>query len=103
MIVAVACQAEYDQVAWDFYANDPAALKTLVEEHGVTLASSPTRSSAPPPRPPSAILEELRSSGRRPDPARHRGHIAALATLRSRTENMDVPFLAARQRHFTLS
>jgi TRAP-type mannitol/chloroaromatic compound transport system substrate-binding protein len=34
-IIRDVCQAEYDQVASDFYANDPRALRTLVEEHDV--------------------------------------------------------------------
>jgi TRAP-type mannitol/chloroaromatic compound transport system substrate-binding protein len=34
-IVRTACQAEYDQVASDMYANDPRALDVLVSKHGV--------------------------------------------------------------------
>src|SRR5690606_18640643 len=40
-IVRTACQAEYDQVASDFYANDPRALETLVSKHGVKVLQFP--------------------------------------------------------------
>src|SRR5690606_6957927 len=41
VIVRDCCQAEYDQVASDFYANDPRALATLVNEHGVQVRQFP--------------------------------------------------------------
>ena len=42
-IVQIACQAEYDQVACDFHANDPLALDILVNEHGVISPPVPRR------------------------------------------------------------
>ena len=40
-IVRDVCQAEYDTVSSDFVANDPRALKTLVEDHGVQVRQFP--------------------------------------------------------------
>ena len=102
-IVELACQAEYDQVAADFYGNDPAALKILVEQHGVILRQFPDEILAAAAEAAAAILEELRASDDELTRRVTEGYIAAFGALRTRTESIDGPFLAARQQHFTLS
>ncbi len=102
-IVRSAAQAEYDQTASEFYANDPIALRTLVEEHGVTVH----------PQFPDEILEaganaardiimEFRDSSDTLTARTANSYIEALNTLRTRTEGTDMSFLQARSRFFTL-
>jgi TRAP-type mannitol/chloroaromatic compound transport system substrate-binding protein len=102
-IIEIACQAEYDQVASDFYANDPNALRTLVEEHGVTTHDTfPDDILEAGAAAAQEIFEELRSSS---DPLTKRvteHFLESLETLRTRTEQTDMPFLQARQRFFDI-
>jgi TRAP-type mannitol/chloroaromatic compound transport system substrate-binding protein len=102
-IVRSAAQAEYDQTASEFYANDPIALNTLVTQHGVTAHS----------RFPDEILEaganaareiitEFRDSSDTLTARTTNSYIEALNTLRNRTEGTDMTFLEARAQFFTL-
>jgi TRAP-type mannitol/chloroaromatic compound transport system substrate-binding protein len=103
-IVEVACQAEYDQVASDFYANDPAALETLVNEHDVIPhAAFPDEILEAAAGAATEIFEELRSSDDQLTQRVTESFIESLQTLRTRTEQTDAPFLAARERYFSLS
>lgn len=103
-IVEIACQAEYDQVASDFYANDPGALRQLVEEHDVIahpqfpddILEAGAKASM-------EILEELRNSDDDLTKRVTESFIASLNILRTRTEGTDAPFLDARQRFMTIS
>lgn len=103
-IIRDACQAEYDNVASDFYANDPRALATLVRDHGVTTHS----------RFPDSILEagaaaskeiltEILDSGDALTKRAAESFVAALNSMRSRTEGTDMTFLEARARFLDLS
>jgi TRAP-type mannitol/chloroaromatic compound transport system substrate-binding protein len=103
-IIRDVCQAEYDQVASDFYANDPRALRTLVEEHDVIVH----------PQFPDDILEaganaardilmELRESDDALTRRTTESFIEALNLVRTRTEGTDAGFLEARARFFDLS
>ena len=103
-IVRDVAQAEYDQVASDFYANDPRALKTLVEEHGVTIHSQF----------PDDIMEAAAASAKEvlgnvlnsdDDLVRRTGRsfIDSLQLLRTRTENTDQTFNAVRQKFMDYS
>ena len=103
-IIRDACQAEYDQTASEFYANDPIALNTLVEEHGVTSY----------PQFPDSILEAGANASREllieildtADPISKRvaeNFIQSLNLVRGRTENTDMGFLEARERFFDIS
>jgi TRAP-type mannitol/chloroaromatic compound transport system substrate-binding protein len=101
-IVRNVCQAEYDQVASDFYANDPRALQTLVNEHGVQVRRFPDEILEAGARAAAELLTEIRSGG---DPLTKKvaeSFIAALDILRTRTDGTDVPFLLARERYFTI-
>jgi TRAP-type mannitol/chloroaromatic compound transport system substrate-binding protein len=103
-IVEIACQAEYDQVASDFYANDPLALDTLVTQHGVTVhAQFPEEILEAAAIAAAEILTEMRESGDDLTKRVTEHYLASLATVRTRTENTDAPFLAARERFFNLS
>jgi TRAP-type mannitol/chloroaromatic compound transport system substrate-binding protein len=101
-IVRNVCQAEYDQVASDFYANDPRALQTLVNEHGVQVRRFPDEILEAGARAAAELLSEIRSGG---DPLTKKvaeSFVAALDILRTRTDGTDVPFLLARERYFTI-
>lgn len=102
-IVKVACQAEYDQVACDFYANDPRALAQLVNDHGVITHEFPDEILEAGALAATEILEELRNSGDELTKKVTEGYLSSLAVLRTRTEATDMPFLVARQKYFALS
>jgi TRAP-type mannitol/chloroaromatic compound transport system substrate-binding protein len=103
-IVEIACQAEYDQVASDFYANDPAALDQLITQHGVTVHSQfPEDLLEAASVAATEILSEMRDSEDALTKKVTEHYLASLAIVRTRTENTDAPFLVARQRFFSLS
>jgi TRAP-type mannitol/chloroaromatic compound transport system substrate-binding protein len=103
-IIAIACQAEYDQVASDFYANDPNALNTLVEQHGVTIHQNfPDEILEAGANAAKEILTDLRESGDDLTKRVTESFITSLNILRTRTEGTDMPFLVARQRFFDLT
>ena len=85
-IVQIACQAEYDQVASDFFANDPRALAQLVNEHGVQTHQFPDEILQAGANAAGDILEGLRNSDDALTKKVTEGYLAALATLRTRTE-----------------
>jgi len=102
LIVEIACQAEYDQVGSDFYAKDPAALKTLVERHGVQVRQFPEEILKAGADAALAVLTDVRQSD---DPLAKKAaesFVAALNTLRTRTELVDSPFLRAREKYFKI-
>ena len=103
-IVEIACQAEYDQVASDFYANDPPALRRLVDEHGVTVHSTfpddILEAGAAAAR---DIFEELRASNDELTRRVTEHFLESLSQVRTRTEQTDAPFVAARERFFDVS
>ena len=101
-IVRAVCQSEYDQVASDFYANDPRALQTLVNEHGVNVRTFPDSILEAGANAAKEIMAELRES---PDDLTKRtaeSFYSALAIMRARTEQTDGAFVQARARFFTL-
>ncbi|MGN6102291.1 MAG: TRAP transporter substrate-binding protein [Devosia sp.] len=102
-IVADACQAEYDQMTSDYYANDPRALATLVNDHGVQVKTFPEDIFEAGAKASVEIIEGLRSSG---DPLTKKAadsFVAGFNTLRGRTEEEDLPFLNARTKYFKLA
>lgn len=101
-IVESACQAEYDQVASEFYANDPIALKTLVEQHGVRVHQFPDEILQAGAVAAKEILTELRESGDALTKKTAESYISSLNILRTRTETVDQAFLAARAKYFDL-
>jgi TRAP-type mannitol/chloroaromatic compound transport system substrate-binding protein len=101
-IVRGVCQAEYDQVASDFYANDPRALATLVSEHGVQVRRFPDEILEQGAAAAAAILTERRETGDELTKKTTESFIAALNLMRTRAENTDTPYLNARERFFKL-
>lgn len=102
-IIRDVCQAEYDQVASDFYANDPRALRTLVEEHDVIVH----------PEFPEDVLQAGAEASKdiltelldHEDPLTKQtaeSFVEALRLLRTRTEGTDMGFLAAREKYFEI-
>ena len=103
-IIADVCQAEYDQVASDFYANDPRALRTLIEEHDViahsTFPDSILEAGAEASK---ELLAEILDSSDPLTKQTAESFVEALNLLRTRTEGTDQTFLEARERFFDLS
>jgi len=103
-IVEYVCQAEYDQVASDFYANDPRALRTLVEQHGVTVHTQfPDSILEAGAEAAKDLLAEMLDGGDDMTRRTAESFVQALNTLRTRTEGTDQTFLEARERFFDLS
>ncbi|GGK42157.1 TRAP transporter substrate-binding protein [Salinarimonas ramus] len=101
-IVRDCSQAEYDQVASDFYANDPRALQTLVNEHGVTVRYFPEEILQAGAEAAKEIMQELLDSS---DPLTQRvtqSYVEALRIVRTRTEQNDARFIAAREAYFDI-
>lgn len=103
-IITDVCQAEYDQVASDFYANDPRALRTLVQEHDVIVhpefPDSILEAGAAAAK---ELLEEIRGSSDSLTQRTAESFVEGLNLVRSRTEGTDATFLAARERFFDIS
>ncbi|MDM7971067.1 MAG: TRAP transporter substrate-binding protein [Paracoccaceae bacterium] len=102
-IVRSCCAAEYDNTAADFAANDPRALQTLVNDHGVTLHSSfPDSILEGAAKAAAEIITELRDSS---DPLVKRtteSFIESLNIVRQKTEGTDAGFVAAREKYFKI-
>lgn len=97
------CQAEYDQVASDFAANDPRALEVLVNQHGVkaipqfpdSILSAAAKAAA-------EILTEIGDKG---DPMTKKtldSYKKALNTVKLKTDSTDVQYIEARAKYFKL-
>jgi TRAP-type mannitol/chloroaromatic compound transport system substrate-binding protein len=103
-IIRDVCQAEYDQVASDFAANDPRALATLVNEHGViahpTFPEDIVEAGAVASK---ELLVEILESGDELTRRTARSFIDALKLMRTRTEGTDQVFTRAREQYFDIS
>lgn len=102
-LVKDACQAEYDQVAADFAANDPRALKTLVDEHGVKVQQFPDEILEAGAKAAKEVLTELRDSGDELTKKTAESFVSALNIVRQKTEGTDAPFIRAREKYFDFS
>ncbi|WP_336057577.1 TRAP transporter substrate-binding protein [Nitratireductor sp. CH_MIT9313-5] len=101
-IIKDVCQAEYDQVASDFYANDPRALQTLINEHGVTVRQFPDEIMEAGGKAAAEILGELRDSDDALVKKTTESFIEALNVLRTRSEGTDGAFIQAREKFFKI-
>jgi TRAP-type mannitol/chloroaromatic compound transport system substrate-binding protein len=103
-IVRDACQAEYDQVPSDFYANDPIALADMIDNHGVTAhknwPDSILEAGAAASR---ELLIEILDSSDAKTKAVAESFVKNLNLLRTRTENTDLTFALAREKYFDIS
>jgi TRAP-type mannitol/chloroaromatic compound transport system substrate-binding protein len=103
-IVRDVCQAEYDNVAADFAANDPRALATLVNEHGVIVHPSfPEDILQAGADASKALMREILESNDELTRRTARSFVDALKLMRTRTEGTDMVFTRARQQYLDLS
>ncbi|MBI6629673.1 TRAP transporter substrate-binding protein [Pontibaca salina] len=100
-IIRDCAQAEYDNMTADIFANDPRALQTLVNDHGViTHPKFPDDILEAGAKAAEEVLGELRDSG---DPLVQKtvaSFTDALNLLRTRTEGTDLSFIQARDKYF---
>lgn len=102
-LVRDVCQAEYDQVASDFAANDPRALQVLVKDHGVkaipqfpdSIVQAAAAASA-------EIITGIRETGDALTKKTVESFIASLNTLKIKTNGTDAQFIDAREKYFKL-
>ncbi|MGL4412591.1 TRAP transporter substrate-binding protein [Roseinatronobacter monicus] len=103
-IIRDACQAEYDQVPSEFYANDPIALNDMVENHDVIVHNdwpeSILESGAAASR---ELLVEILDSSDAKTKATAESFVENFNLLRQRTENTDLTFAQARLKYFDIS
>ncbi|MBQ1203164.1 MAG: TRAP transporter substrate-binding protein [Loktanella sp.] len=103
-IVRDACQAEYDQVPSEFYANDPIALADMVNNHGVTAhkdwPESILEAGAAASR---ELLMEILDSDDALTKKTAESFVENFNLLRTRTEQTDLTFALAREKYFDIS
>ena len=103
-IVRDCAQAEYDQVPSDFYANDPRALATLVNDHGVIVHKSfPDDILQAAAGAAKEVLGGIVNSDDELTRRVARSFIDSVKLLRTRTENTDQTYAAARERFMDYS
>jgi len=101
-IIRDACQAEYDAVAADFAANDPRALQTLVNDHGVQVRTFPQDIMEAGAKASKEIVQSMLDSS---DPLTKKtaeSFASALKIVRQKTEGTDALFIQAREKYFQL-
>ncbi|RYH01108.1 TRAP transporter substrate-binding protein [Salipiger sp. IMCC34102] len=101
-IVRDCSQAEYDMVSADFAANDPRALQTLINDHEVNVLQFPESILEAGAEASMEVLTELRDSGDALVQRTAESFVESLNVLRSRTQDIDSPFVQARQKYLTL-
>ncbi|WP_069300314.1 TRAP transporter substrate-binding protein [Neptunicoccus sediminis] len=101
-IVRDVCQAEYDQVASDFYANDPRALQTLVNDHGVNIRQFPEEILKAGADAATEIMTGLRDSDDALVKKTAESFIESLNILRQRSQSTDGAYVNAREKFFKI-
>jgi TRAP-type mannitol/chloroaromatic compound transport system substrate-binding protein len=101
-IVKSACAAEYDNVAADFAANDPRALQTLVNDHGVQVRQFPEEILEAGAVAAKEIIQGLLDSSDALTKKTAESFVAALNITRQKTEGTDSLFIQAREKYFQL-
>jgi len=102
ILIRDVCQAEYDQVASDFYANDPRALKSLVNDHGVKVLQFPESILEAGGVAAKEIMTGLRDSDDALTKKTAESFISALNLLRTRSETTDGAYVQARAKYFQI-
>ncbi len=102
-IVRSCSAAEYDAVAADFAANDPRALQTLVNDHGVQVKQFPDEILEAGAKAAKEIMGELRDSGDALTKKTAESFVSALNVVRQKTETTDMPFQRAREKYYQIS
>jgi TRAP-type mannitol/chloroaromatic compound transport system substrate-binding protein len=101
-IIRDVCQAEYDSVAADFAANDPRALQTLVNDHGVQIRRFPDEILEAGAVAAKEIMEGLLESGDALTKKTAESFVSALNIVRQKTEGTDSLFMQAREKYFQI-
>ncbi len=101
-LVRDVCQAETDQVSADFCANDPRALKTLVEDHGVQVRQFPEEIQEAGAKAATEIFEELRNSDNAMTKKVTESFLENLKLLSGTTEAADGAYIQARAKYLSL-
>jgi TRAP-type mannitol/chloroaromatic compound transport system substrate-binding protein len=101
-IVKACSQAAYDDVASDMYANDPRALQTLVNEHGVQVRQFPEEILEAGAKAAQEVLTDIRTNGDALTKKVAESYVSAFNLLRTRTDGTDGRFAMARAKYFTL-
>src|SRR5690606_28070044 len=101
-IIRDVCPAEYDAVAAEFAANDPRALKTLVNDHGVQVRQFPEEILEAGAKAAKEIIQGLLDSSDALTKKTAESFVSALNIVRQKTEGTDSPFIVARQKYFQL-
>jgi len=101
-IVRDVCQAEYDSVAADFHANDPRALQTLINDHGVQIRQFPDEILEAGATAAKEIMTGLLDSGDALTKKTAESFVAALKIVRQKTEGTDSLFIQAREKYFEI-
>jgi hypothetical protein len=97
------CQAEYDQVASDFAANDPRALEVLVKDHGVkAIPQFPNSVVEAAAKASLEVLTSIRDKGDALTKKTAESFVKGLNTVRLKTEGTDEQFIAARAKYFKI-
>ncbi len=99
-IIRDVSQAEYDQVASDFYANDPRALKTLVEQHDVQVRQFPDEILEAGAKAAEEVMNGLLSSDDALTKKTAQSFVDALQIVRTRSRDTDGAFVQAREKYF---
>ncbi len=101
-IVKGAAAAEYDNVAADFAANDPRALQTLVNDHGVQVRQFPEEILEAGANAAKEIMQGLLDSSDALTKKTAESFVSALNIVRQKTEGTDSLFIQAREKYFQL-
>ncbi|NVK35734.1 MAG: TRAP transporter substrate-binding protein [Rhodobacteraceae bacterium] len=97
-IIRDVCQAEVSQVENDYYANDPRAMATLVNDHGVVVRHFPQDIVEAGFAAAKEVLTELRDSDDPMTKKATESFISALQLMRTRTEDLEGTYVAERQK-----
>lgn len=101
-IVRGASAAEYDNVAADFAANDPRALQTLINDHGVTVRQFPDQILEAGANAAKEIMQGLLDSSDALTKKTAESFVSALNIVRQKTEGTDSLYIQAREKYFQL-
>ncbi len=102
-IVRSACQAEYESMFSSYTANDPRALQTLVDKHGVKILRFPDEIFQTGAKISKEIIEEMRNSKDALTKKVTEHFIQSFNLLRAKTDDSDLPYIEARKKYFSLS
>ncbi|MCO6386448.1 TRAP transporter substrate-binding protein [Aliihoeflea sp. 40Bstr573] len=101
-IIKGACAAEYDYVAADFAANDPRALQTLVNDHGVQIRQFPEEILEAGANAAKEIMQGLLDSSDALTKKTAESFVSALNIVRHKTEGTDSLYIQAREKYFQI-